>query len=314
MHDRRCVFLNFQEAERIYDELKAKKDAGELGEKEFSQELEGLTVKDKGGILWRLSDLDGDWLRWNGSSWDPDIPLLFKKDYSSANIDREYIWTHIGCDPGDFGIEHLLTTVREVQPYAPGDIVAFSPVSTTSDAFVYAKEGIAQIALDDAKAQTNMKKVTFRKTHVSPRSFQQLAYPFWIIRYRYKDRGYLAVLDGVTGKVVSARAPGDLLYQSLAGAAGSVAGGALIGTSAVMLPGAGFDVESILLSIFPLIIGLVAIAWAYDSFRFGSEVVVNDLSRTKRQTLIGRFKSVIKRLPDIAKDKVIDIFQGGLGW
>jgi len=305
--------VNFQEAERLFDELKAWKDAGELGAKEFSNELEGLTVKDREGTLWRMSDIDGDWLRWNGSSWDPDIPLLFKKDYSSANVDREYIWTHLGCDPGDLGIEHLLTTVREVEPYTPGDIVAFTPSSSVSDAFIHAKEGIAERACEDAKTRAGMKKVTFRKMHVSPRSFQQLAYPFWIIRFRYRNRGYLAVLDGVTGKVVSARAPGDILYQSLAGAAGSVAGGALIGVSAVMLPGAGFDVESLLLSIFPLIIGFVAIAWAYDTFRFGSEVVTDDLSRTKRQTLIGRFRSIIKRLPDIAKDKVIDLFQGGLG-
>lgn len=306
--------MDFQEAERIYDELKAKKDAGKLGAKEFSKELEGLTVKDREGILWRLSDLDGDWLRWNGSSWDPDIPLLFKKDYSSASVNRDYIWTHIGCDPGDLGIEHLLTSVQEVEPYSPGDIAAFTPVSSVSDAFVHAKDGIAQKAFEDAKTQTNMKKVTFQKTQVSPRSFQQLAYPFWIIRYRYNDRGYLAVLDGVTGNVVSAKAPGDILYQSLAGAAGSVAGGALIGFSAVMLPGAGFNFTSLLLSIFPLIIGFVAIAWAYDTFRFGSEVVVNDLSRKKRQTLIGRFRGVITRLPDIVKDKVLDLLQGGLGW
>lgn len=306
--------VDFQEAERLYDELKAKKDAGELGAKEFSQEIEGLTVKDSDDILWRLSDLDGDWLRWNGRSWDPDIPLLFKKDYSSASVNREYVWTHLGCDPGDLGIEHLLTTVREVEPYAPGDIAAFTPIQSVSDAYTHAKDGIAQRAFEDAKAQTNMKAVTFRKMRVSPRSFQQLAYPFWIIRYRYKDRGYLAVLDGVTGNVVSARAPGDTLYQCLAGAAGSVAGGALIGISAVMLPGAGFDFTSLLLSIFPLVIGFVAIAWAYDTFRFGSEVVVNDLSRTKRETLIGRFRSILRRLPDIAKDKVIDVFQGGLGW
>jgi hypothetical protein len=306
--------MKFQEAERIYADLKAKKDAGELGAKEFSDSLEKMTVKDKEGILWRMSDLDGDWLRWNGSAWDPDIPLLFKKDYSSASIDREYTWTHIGCDPGDLGIEFLQTTVRETVPYDPGDIPALPPLDPATDAYTAARNGIADQAFGQAREEARMKKVTFQKTLVSPRSFQQLAYPFWVVRYRYKGRGYLAVLDGVRGTVVSGRAPGDVLYQGLAGGAGWVAGGGLIAVSAVTLPTVGFDIEGLLLAAFPLIIGLVVIAWTYDVFRYGSEVVVDDLSRTRQKTVIGRFKGIVRRLPDIAKDKVIDLVQGGLGW
>jgi hypothetical protein len=306
--------MKFQEAERIYADLNAKKDAGELGAKEFSDSLEKMTVKDKEGILWRMSDLDGDWLRWNGSAWDPDIPLLFKKDYSSASVDREYTWTHIGCDPGDLGIEFLQTTVRETEPYDPGDIPALPPLDPATDAYTAARNGIADQAFGEAREEARMKKVTFQKTLVSPRSFQQLAYPFWVVRYRYKGRGYLAVLDGVRGTVVSGRAPGDVLYQGLAGAAGSVAGGGLIAVSAVTLPTVGFDIEGLLLAAFPLIIGLVVIAWTYDVFRYGSEVVVDDLSRTRQKTVIGRFKGIVRRLPDIAKDKVIDLVQGGLGW
>ena len=306
--------MKFEEAERVYGELKAKRDAGELGAKEFSDSLEKMTVKDKEGVLWRLSDLDGDWLRWNGSAWDPDIPLLFKKDYSSASVDREYTWTHIGCNPGDLGIEFLQTTVRETAPYDPGEIPALPPLTATDDAYAVARDGIADQAFGEAREEARMKKVTFKKTLVSPRSFQQLAYPFWVIRYRYRGRGYLAVLDGATGTVVSGRAPGDVLYKGLAGAAGSVAGGGLIAVSAVTIPTVGFDIEGILLAAFPLIIGMVVIAWTYDVFRYGSEIIVDDLSRNRRKTVIGRFKGIIRRLPDIAKDKVIDLVQGGLGW
>ena len=306
--------MKFEEAERVYGELKAKRDAGELGAKEFSDSLEKMTVKDKEGVLWRLSDLDGDWLRWNGSAWDPDIPLLFKKDYSSASVDREYTWTHIGCNPGDLGIEFLQTPVRETLPYEPGEIPALPPLTATDDAYAVAQDGIADQAFGEAREEARMKKVTFKKTLVSPRSFQQLAYPFWVIRYRYRGRGYLAVLDGATGTVVSGRAPGDVLYNGLAGAAGSVAAGGLIAVSAVTLPTVGFDIEGLLLAAFPLIIGLIVIAWTYDVFRYGSEVVVDDLSRNRRKTVIGRFKGIIRRLPDIAKDKVIDLVQGGLGW
>ncbi|MFA5295198.1 MAG: hypothetical protein WC382_06755 [Methanoregulaceae archaeon] len=306
--------MKFEEAERVYGELKVKRDAGELGAKEFSDSLEKMTVKDKEGVLWRLSDLDGDWLRWNGSAWDPDIPLLFKKDYSSASVDREYTWTHIGCNPGDLGIEFLQTPVRETLPYEPGEIPALPPLTATDDAYAVAQDGIADQAFGEAREEARMKTVTFKKTLVSPRSFQQLAYPFWVVRYRYKGRGYLAVLDGATGTVVSGRAPGDVLYNGLAGAAGSVAAGGLIAVSAVTLPTVGFDIEGLLLAAFPLIIGLIVIAWTYDVFRYGSEVVVDDLSRNRRKTVIGRFKGIIRRLPDIAKDKVIDLVQGGLGW
>ena len=55
------------------------------------------------------------------------------------------------------------------------------------------------------------------------RKVSMIYYPVWVVRYTYQDRMYMATVDGVTGRMLSGRAPGTL-YQSLAVTAGTSLG------------------------------------------------------------------------------------------
>ena len=50
-------------------------------------------------------------------------------------------------------------------------------------------------------------------------------YPIWMARYKYQERMYFATVDGITGKVLSGRAPGDYMWRSLVMTGGMAVGG-----------------------------------------------------------------------------------------
>ncbi|RQD82075.1 MAG: hypothetical protein D5R99_00195 [Methanocalculus sp. MSAO_Arc1] len=189
-------------------------------------------------------------------------------DYYERVVDREFTWTEIACDSGDIGVTTLRNTEGEAAPLEEGEVPTFEPTSSRDDANDRAKEGIRNMAL--AEATAGIENVTFSRSFILPKGFELVYYPFWIVRFRYKERGYFAIVDGVTGQILSGRAPGDPLYQTLIIGFGSAVAGSLTGFGISML--AADDGLGFLL----IIVGLVMIAGAYYKFRYGSEIVEGD--------------------------------------
>jgi len=94
-------------------------------------------------------------------------------------------------------------------------------------------------------------------------------YPIWVVRYRYKGRGYFLTVDGITGQALSGRAPGDPLYQALALAGGASAGGIIAGLGAMF----AIRMDSWEIAVAAIAIGIGLLYGAYRFFRFGSERV-----------------------------------------
>jgi hypothetical protein len=115
-------------------------------------------------------------------------------------------------------------------------------------------------------------------------------YPVWVVRYNYRDRMYMDTVDGVTGQVLSGRAPGDPMFQSLAVTAGTFFGG-LAAVAGILL--AGQDSRIALVGIG---VGLVILFIAYRFFRHGSEIVQGEF-KEKRASL----GTSMKQIGDVAK-------------
>lgn len=70
----------FREAEIKYNELKEKREKGEITKEEFIAELQKLMVKDEKGRLWALGTSSGRWHYYDGSKWVPaEPPYLMEK-------------------------------------------------------------------------------------------------------------------------------------------------------------------------------------------------------------------------------------------
>jgi hypothetical protein len=94
---------------------------------------------------------------------------------------------------------------------------------------------------------------------------------------------YMATVDGVTGKVLSGRAPGDALYQSLAMTGGTSVSG-LIAAGSIAF-GIGSGEGSI--AIIGLVVGAVILGFTYRFFRHGSEIIEGDFD-DKRSSDLGK--------------------------
>ena len=118
-------------------------------------------------------------------------------------------------------------------------------------------------------------------------------YPVWVIRYDYQQRMYICTVDGVTGQVLSGRAPGDPLFQSLAVTAGTSVGGIAAAGGIIAL--AEFGTE---LGIAGIIFGILALGATYWFFRHGSEIVQGDFPDKKKMPGIRDMQDVGKLIQE----------------
>ncbi len=87
----------------------------------------------------------------------------------------------------------------------------------------------------------------------------------------------------MTGQVLSGRAPGDALYQSLAMTGGTSLSGLIAAGSIVFGIGSGEGT----ISIIGLVVGAVILGFTYRFFRHGSEIIEGDFE-DKRSSDLGK--------------------------
>jgi hypothetical protein len=66
--------MNFQEAQKTYQQLKGQLTAGQLDQDQFEAAVNQLQVQDQFGSQWRLGVESGSWERLEGDSWIADYP------------------------------------------------------------------------------------------------------------------------------------------------------------------------------------------------------------------------------------------------
>ncbi len=192
--------------------------------------------------------------------------------YMEKMVFRDFEWSKIACDPGDIGVNRLPGLYGQAIPHEEGDIPTFEATSSPDDARKEAIEGIRR----DAIASTNVPNVTFQRVHVLPHFLVLTFYPIWMCRYTYRGRTYFATLDGVDGKSLSGRAPGDPIYQSIALVLGCAIGGTVVGLSARILPWAPEG------GVLGIVVGTIIFIMGFLFFRHGSEVTEGDIEKPYR--------------------------------
>jgi hypothetical protein len=136
-------------------------------------------------------------------------------------VSRYIEWNQVACDPGDIGIEHLHGLDGKAVLHDEGVIPTFEVTTSNTDAKAKGLETIRNEAIMGAGVSNK----TFVKLHVFLRDMDLIFYPIWIVRYKYSDRMYFATVDGINGRVLSGRAPGDYMWRSLIMTGGMAIGG-----------------------------------------------------------------------------------------
>jgi hypothetical protein len=67
-------WIIFQDLETRYFILRRQFKIGEITSQQYFTESQHLRIRDGQGVWWQMRPEDGNWLCWNGSSWEPAIP------------------------------------------------------------------------------------------------------------------------------------------------------------------------------------------------------------------------------------------------
>lgn len=196
-----------------------------------------------------------------------------EKIYKEEMVLQDLVFSEIACDPGDLGIRALRNFSGESSFEDFEMIPTFESTTSKDDATAHARADAAQ----RGRSSANVPHVTFENLHVLLKKTSMIYYPVWVVRYSYLDRMYILTVDGVTGEVLSGRAPGDPLFQSLAVTAGTSIGGLAAAGGILFTIGAGNEI-----GIVGVIGGLIILGLTYFFFRHGSEIIQGDFTDKKK--------------------------------
>ncbi len=196
-----------------------------------------------------------------------------EKIYKEEMVLMDLSFSEIACDPGDLGIRTLRNFNGEASFEDMDMIPAFESTASRDDAKAHAQAD----AIARGRASARIPNITFESLHVLVRKLSMIYYPVWVARYTYQGRMYIATVDGVTGQMLSGRAPGDPLYQSLAVTAGTSLGG--LAAAGGIIAAVSFQSE---IGIAGIILGLIVLGGTYWFFRHGSEMIEGDFADRKQ--------------------------------
>ena len=221
----------------------------------------------------------------------PKGQVYVEKVPKEVMVLNDYRYSAIACDPGDLGIKTLKNSKGE-RALADFDLIpTFETTTSKDDAMKDAKEA----AIEWGRSNAHVPHITFERLHAFPKSISIIYYPIWVVRYSYRKRMYMDTVDGVTGQLLSGRAPGDPLFQSLAITAGSAVGG-IASAGGLLVAAFSASEDSAYIAIGGIILGAAVLYLTYRFFRHGSEIIEGEFS--DRQSGSG---DSIKDLKNVAK-------------
>lgn len=118
--------------------------------------------------------------------------------------------------------------------------------------------------LDQAKRSADIDEVMFQKLHTIGKKLSVVYYPLWVIRYKFKERDYQVVVDGLANKLLYGRAPGSTLFR-VSMFIGSLMAGNLLLTTSLRY----YSADSNDLLIVGAIAGIALIIFGFLKFRYG---------------------------------------------
>lgn len=204
-----------------------------------------------------------------------------KEKEDTRVIQQEFVRIGPGCDLPELGVDRIpLESMR--RGATPVALEPYDLVSLQSRASVFAPTKPPARFADDSQRRV---KVHGDRTGIVEQRLKILYYPVWQARYKYAGRPYEIAVDGVTGKVLRARAPVQI-RQAAGVAMGALALAAFcFGRPARQIIVSGLAIGHVpgwLVGALGTLVGLglggavaLLLAWVgWEAFRQGGEVLL----------------------------------------
>jgi hypothetical protein len=232
---------------------------------------------------WQVNAFVAGWLFGRVKSGDDETKPV------EVEVMEEMEWNDAATDVSEFGVHRVNVTHQDLEPYAAESLHAegmvFEPVESRSNAL---EEAMLHF-IHRGQSKRSLKQKYFEKFHILRQRLSLVYYPLWVARYRYRNRGYQVVVDGVEGKVLYGKAPGNIFYRA-AMLVGGVAAGTFILVNGTLITGLiisnSDDSDGIGILLLPIAIGIALVVAGYRRFRYGEEV--EKIQKSARKLALGR--------------------------
>lgn len=210
-----------------------------------------------------------------------------------VKVAEEMTWNGAACDVGEFGVTQIPFTMQTpVEPFQSEQLhelgMVFEPVGSQSDAEKTAQNDFESRA--QKMANVDRVKQTFIRT-VNPR-MGLVYYPLYVLRYLYRGRSFQVAVDGLSGRVLYGKAPGNTWYRAGIMVAGMALGAflivdvcAMVSYFSLMASSADDDaLGGLIFAGLAVLAGVGAITAGYRRFRYGEVFEFRALDKLKRRT------------------------------
>jgi len=188
-----------------------------------------------------------------------------------VRVVQDMSWNGAACDVGEFGVGQVRLADRELQPFNPDVLHQAGMVFEPVGAFVQAREA----AESDFEKHVRLKAGLDRLSQVFVRTLRRryalVYHPLWVLRYLFRGRAFQVVVDGISGDILYARAPGNTLYRAATLVFGMALGAFLAIDGPVFVVYNSNDDDILMLALALLVVGFGIMFYAYRTFRHGEQ-------------------------------------------
>jgi len=229
-----------------------------------------------------------------------------RKDKDSTKPDEHYVfesmdWNDAAVDVTEFGVHRIVVSRSELQPFDSQALHAEAMVFEPSESRTDALEEARGYFVGRARAAAGQTRTSYENLQLLRPEFALVYFPVWIGRYSYRNRTYQVVVDGVSGRVMYGKAPGNILYRAIALVAGLALGNLVLVNGTILAVSASSDDDSLGALLLPIAIGIGLILYGYRQFRYGEEVEDKPKEFQKARAGGSLFGGAMPSLSDLPK-------------
>lgn len=182
---------------------------------------------------------------------------------------QQLTWNRAAAEVGEFGVTQIPPIDPELEPFNPELLhqqgMVFEPVGSFSDA-----NRAAQSYFENhTERQAGLDRVSQVFLRTFSQRFALVYHPLWVHRYLFRGRAFQVVVDGVSGKVLYGKAPGNLIYRAALLVLGMAFGAFLAIDVPAFIVSNADDGDVLWFALVLFVGGLVTMFASYRKFRHG---------------------------------------------
>ena len=206
---------------------------------------------------------------------------------SEVEVMEEMHWNDAAVDVAEFGVHSVQISKDKLIPFDSvalhREAMVFEPTESRTEALAEAEQHFVH----RGQNRGNLVQKHFEKFHTLRPNLSLVYYPLWVARYEFRERNYQVVIDGVKGKILYGKAPGNIFYRAAALVVSMALGNLILVNGTILaltLTNNSSDDDGSGFFFVPALIGLGLTVLGYHAFRYGEEVEEVDKSARKAIT------------------------------